>query len=377
MRKFLLAVMGALAAAASFGAQQIIPIGSPNSGNGETLYGAFNQVNANFTDLYSYLYAPITGPVTIAPGTNTSAVGTGVITNGMRATMPALTIKCNFLSSIGPELDCTAAQITTYFGFGGGGGSSVFSAITSGTNTTAAMVVGTGASLTASGSGVIAATTMPTSGLSGTILAAEFPALTGDVTTPGGSLATTVAQVNGAAVPVSAAAIASNSSSQLVAASVTGSGAVVLSTSPALVTPTLGTASATALTVTGISGTTQCVHASPAGLLSGTGSDCGAGGGGTTTTPFTIVTTNTTLTTGETAVLVNATSGNVTITLPTAASSNYEYTIKRIDSSANTVTVATTSAQTIDGATTQVIVGQYNSMTVKADNSGSPNWWII
>lgn len=41
---------------------------------------------------------------------------------------------------------------------GGGGGSSAFSAITGGTNTSAAMVVGTGASLAASGSGTIAAT---------------------------------------------------------------------------------------------------------------------------------------------------------------------------------------------------------------------------
>lgn len=50
---------------------------------------------------------------------------------------------------------------------GGGGGSSAFNAITSGTNTTAAMVVGTGASLAASGSGTIAATSAPLSGISG------------------------------------------------------------------------------------------------------------------------------------------------------------------------------------------------------------------
>jgi hypothetical protein len=47
--------------------------------------------------------------------------------------------------------DCTVT--------GGGGGSSAFSSLTSGTNTTAAMIVGTGASLSVTGSGTIAATT--------------------------------------------------------------------------------------------------------------------------------------------------------------------------------------------------------------------------
>ena len=76
------------------------------------------------------------------------------------------------------------------------GSSTAFSAITGGTNASAAMVVGTGASLGVSGSGTIAATSMPASGLTGTLLAAQFPALTGDVTTAAGSLATTLATVN-------------------------------------------------------------------------------------------------------------------------------------------------------------------------------------
>lgn len=50
---------------------------------------------------------------------------------------------------------------------GGSGGSSAFNALTSGTNTTAAMVVGTGATLGVSGSGTIAATSVPLSGLTG------------------------------------------------------------------------------------------------------------------------------------------------------------------------------------------------------------------
>lgn len=144
----------------------------------------------------------------------------------------------------------------------GSGGSAAFSALTSSTNTTAAMVVGTGASLAASGSGAITATAAPAAGLTGTLQAAQEPAHTGDVTNTAGSLATTVVRVNGAAVPVSAAAVASNSSSQLIAATTTGSGSVVLGTSPTLVTPALGTPSAAVLTnatalplSTGVTGT--------------------------------------------------------------------------------------------------------------------------
>jgi hypothetical protein len=52
-----------------------------------------------------------------------------------------------------------------------GGGSSAFDAITSGTNTTATMVVGSGATLSTSGSGTIAATSAPAAGLTGNTLA--------------------------------------------------------------------------------------------------------------------------------------------------------------------------------------------------------------
>ena len=47
---------------------------------------------------------------------------------------------------------------------GGGGSSAAFSALTAGTNTTAAMVVGTGASLSVTGSGTITATALTTNG---------------------------------------------------------------------------------------------------------------------------------------------------------------------------------------------------------------------
>lgn len=95
-----------------------------------------------------------------------------------------------------------------------------FSGLSSATNTTAAMVVGTGASLTTSGSGTIAATSL-------------------------------VGNINGAAVPTSACALSSNGSNQLTALTCTGSGNNVLATSPTLVTPSLGAATATSLLASG------------------------------------------------------------------------------------------------------------------------------
>jgi hypothetical protein len=73
--------------------------------------------------------------------------------------------------------------------------------------------------------------------------------------------------------------------------------------------------------------------------------------------------------------LSDATSGNQTITLPTAVGiSGNIYFVKKIDSSANTVTINTTSSQTIDGATSRVIYDRYSSYMVVSDGS---NWYII
>ena len=50
------------------------------------------------------------------------------------------------------------------------------------------------------------------------------------------------------------------------------------------------------LTVSGISGSTQCLHANSSGVVSGTGSDCGSGGGGGSSLTFNDVTINGTTT---------------------------------------------------------------------------------
>ncbi|HSX28214.1 MAG TPA: hypothetical protein VLF60_02080 [Candidatus Saccharimonadales bacterium] len=86
-------------------------------------------------------------------------------------------------------------------------------------------------------------------------------------------------------------------------------------------------------------------------------------------------TSNYTVSTTDTIVFANATTGNVTISLPTASSNaGYRFYIKRIDSSGNTCSVARTGTDTIDGATSISLDIQYMSLTVASDGSA---WYII
>lgn len=86
-------------------------------------------------------------------------------------------------------------------------------------------------------------------------------------------------------------------------------------------------------------------------------------------------TTNYTATANDHTIRVNATSGNITITLPAAAShAGRIYNIKKIDATANTVTIDGNSSETIDGAATNVITGQYVNVCVQSNGS---NWDII
>jgi hypothetical protein len=83
-----------------------------------------------------------------------------------------------------------------------------------------------------------------------------------------------------------------------------------------------------------------------------------------------------TLTTLDHTILANANTTPFTLTLPSAATSGSgrAYTIKKIDATANTVTISTTSAQTIDGASTFTINTAYSGVNLQSDGS---NWWII
>lgn len=73
-------------------------------------------------------------------------------------------------------------------------------------------------------------------------------------------------------------------------------------------------------------------------------------------------------------VMVNATAAAITITLPTAASvAGREYVVTKSDASANAVSVATTSAQTINGAAAPyAITTQWQTVTFVSDGA---NWY--
>lgn len=71
--------------------------------------------------------------------------------------------------------------------------------------------------------------------------------------------------------------------------------------------------------------------------------------------------------------VIDCTSGTFTVTLPTAVGiTGQTYTVK--NSGTGVITIATTSAQTIDSGSTAVISYRYDSITVVSDNA---NWKII
>jgi hypothetical protein len=84
--------------------------------------------------------------------------------------------------------------------------------------------------------------------------------------------------------------------------------------------------------------------------------------------------TTSTLASTDDVSLVNATGGAVTITLTGVATSGKRLTIKKTDSTANTVTIQRDGSSTIDGATTKILYSQYESITIISDGT---NWHII
>ena len=82
-----------------------------------------------------------------------------------------------------------------------------------------------------------------------------------------------------------------------------------------------------------------------------------------------------TATSSDETILGNASAGAFSITLPTAVGATGKtYVVKKIDSSANAVTIATTLSQTIDGTTTKALSFQYDGVQVQTDGA---NWFII
>ena len=89
---------------------------------------------------------------------------------------------------------------------------------------------------------------------------------------------------------------------------------------------------------------------------------------------YNVVTKNTNYTASNgDCVLADASSGAITITLP-SPSSNAIVNVKKIDSSTNAVTVEPNGSETIDGSSSKTIDTQYESYTFISDGT---NWYII
>lgn len=74
-------------------------------------------------------------------------------------------------------------------------------------------------------------------------------------------------------------------------------------------------------------------------------------------------------------ILVDASTGDVIVTLPAAADQiGKQYRIKKVDSSANTVTIDGDGAETIDDGAIAVLTTQYEAATLVSD---ATEWWVL
>jgi len=82
-----------------------------------------------------------------------------------------------------------------------------------------------------------------------------------------------------------------------------------------------------------------------------------------------------TLTGGDHTILVDCSSGNVTLTLPTAVGcAGRMYIIKRIDASANAANINSDGSEEIEGSASPASVAAMGSVVLQSDNSG---WWKV
>lgn len=263
-----------------------------------------------------------------------------------------------------------------------------------------------------------------TSGVSGALQAAQFPALTGDVTTTAGALATTLATVNanvgtwntltvngkGLVTAGSNTAYLTANQTITISGDISGTGSqAITATLPNIATPgtyTSVTVNAKGQVTAGTSPTTLTGYGITNGVSTSSNTTMASGisitfqGGGTVTglatpqnatdaatmsyvqsTRSAVVASTTTasyvetVTSGQKVLLANATSAAITVTLPAAGSSTgFVYTVKKTDSSANDVTVSVASTDRIDGNSTVVLGAQYQYVTIVGDGT---NWNII
>ena len=91
--------------------------------------------------------------------------------------------------------------------------------------------------------------------------------------------------------------------------------------------------------------------------------------------PFAAKTTTYSVLLSDSVLTADTTSAAFTMTVPTAVGiAGKKFTFKKINSTANALTIATTSSQTIDGATTFELMNQWSSVTIMSDGA---NWVVV
>lgn len=103
--------------------------------------------------------------------------------------------------------------------------------------------------------------------------------------------------------------------------------------------------------------------------------DTDATGTGTAVLPVVTKTSGYTATTSDGIILCDASGGSFSVTLPAAASNTgRRYYVKKIDATANIVTVDGNGVETIDDSATVLLSSQYDAVTIACDGS---EWWIL
>lgn len=95
---------------------------------------------------------------------------------------------------------------------------------------------------------------------------------------------------------------------------------------------------------------------------------------GQTPYPVRAVSTSQTVRVIDEVLLVDASGGARVITLISAVATPNSYTVKKVDSSGNTVTITAAGAETIDGAGTKVLSSQWETATVVPSGG---NWYVV
>jgi hypothetical protein len=83
---------------------------------------------------------------------------------------------------------------------------------------------------------------------------------------------------------------------------------------------------------------------------------------------------NVTLTEANTILFADTINKNITVTLPTVVNNKFKYFIRKVDASANTLTINTSNSEIIEGSTSYEF--QYGDQSVSIVSDGS-KWFII